>query len=128
MVTSLNRGNPARETGYEMVQYIAGRVTLAGADVNVKVGTLPAGSIILWVHSKVVTAITGGTPVLAVGVASGGSTLVATMAEAAGSELLQPLTTVVQPLAADTDIWAGTSGAATAGDAVITVGFCKPLA
>jgi len=48
------------------------------------------------------------------------------LAEAAGSENLVPSATVAQPLAADTDIWVGTTGAATAGDVIIAVSFVKP--
>lgn len=132
MVTSLNRGTPARESGYQMVQYISGRHTLTGTDLPVtKIGTLPAGAVISSIHSKVVTAVTGGTPVLGVGTTSTligtNGNLNAVIAEAAGSELLQPSVTVVQPLAADTDVFVGTTGGATAGDVIITVGFVKPL-
>lgn len=139
MVTSLNQSNPARETGYEAVQYICGRLTLNGvADaVKVKLGTIPAGAVMVAIYSRVVTAITGGTPVLGLGsVAAGGATpavgttgnINAVMAEAAGSEALVPSATVAQPFATDTDIWAGTSGGATAGDAVIACAYIKPLA
>jgi hypothetical protein len=130
MVTSLNQGVPARDFGYEVSQYIAGRITAlaSGAAVNVKIGTVPAGSIITGIFSRVQTAITGGTPVLALGTASGGSQVQGTMAEAAGSELVFPAASLTLPLAADTDIWAGISGGATAGDAYIAVGFIKPVA
>lgn len=127
MVTSLNQGLPAREIGYQVAQYICGRVTLAGADANVKIGRLPAGAVITDIKSRVVTAITGGTPVLAVGTASGGSQVQGTMAEAAGSESLVPVAGLVMPLAAATDIWVGTSGGATAGDAIVSVQFITPL-
>ena len=75
MVTSLNNRTPAREAGYEQIQYIAARLTLTAADTPVvKVGTLPAGSIILGIIPRVATAVTGGTPVLGVGsVAAGGA-------------------------------------------------------
>ena len=129
MVASLNRTTVAREAGFEMVQYISGRLTLTGADTpQVKIGTLPAGAVILGLHTRVVVAVTGGTPVLQWGVASGGGTLNAVVAEAAGSELVQTSATVAQPLAADTDVWLGTSGGATAGDVIGTVMFVKPLA
>jgi hypothetical protein len=133
MVASLNQSTPAREAGYQMSQYIAGRLTLNGIADNakVKIGTLPAGSIITAIHSKVATAITGGTPVLGLGTTNAlvGTTgnIQNVFAETAGSELVQPLAALVMPLAADTDVWAGTSGGATAGDAYITVAFVKPL-
>jgi hypothetical protein len=128
MTTSLNSASPAREAGYEMLQYICGRVTIvtAGTDVNTKIGTLPIGAVIVGIHSKVVTAVTVGT--LQIGTASGGAQVTATIAETAGSEWLQPLSSLVQPLAADTAIWAGTTGSATAGDVIFTVCFAKPLA
>jgi hypothetical protein len=129
MVTSLNNRTAGREIGYEVVQTIAGRVTLAGGDVNVRIGTVPAGSLIVGVFSRVVTAITGGTPALGVGVASGGNTLSGALAVTAGSTFAAPATTTGGPLAADTDIWLGTAaGGATAGDAVGGVMFIKPIA
>lgn len=132
MVTSLNRGTPAREAGYEMGQYCCARVAAVagGATQLSKIGKIPAGAIITAVHSKVTTAITGGTPVLSVGTFAdpGNDDLVATMAEAAGSELLQPLAAFVQPLVADTEFYAAISGGATAGEAYVTIAFIKPLA
>jgi hypothetical protein len=141
MVASLNRGIPAREAGYEMMQYISSRLTLVAADspANVKIGTIPAGSVITGISSRVATAVTGGTPVLAVGgVSSGaaaptfplsaGNTLNATIAETAGSEWLLPTANITQPLANDLDVYVGTSGGATAGDVVVAVFFIKPLA
>lgn len=133
MVSSLNRSNPARENWYEMVSYIATRIQPDSTGTNPKtkmIGTIPSGAIITWVHSKVVTAITGGTPVLSVGSLgdSGLDNLVATMAETAGSELLQPLATITQPLASDTEFWVSISGAATAGDTYVCIAFYKPIA
>ena len=140
MATTLNNRTAAREGPvYQMVSYVAGRVTLSGADVVVKLGTLPAGCIIIGISSRVITAVTGGTPVLAVGSVAAGSAAPAfpltstnilqnTMSEAAGSELVFPDTNLAQPLATDRDVYAGTSGGSTAGDAVVTVLFVKPLA
>lgn len=129
MVTSLNNQNPAREAGYEMVQYLAGRVALTGADRNVKLGTLPAGSIILGIASRVATAITGGTPALGVGNVSGGNQFSGALTVTAGSQLIPPATTTGGPLAIDTDVYFGTAaGGATAGDAYAAVLFIKPLA
>jgi hypothetical protein len=137
MVTTLNSRTPAREAGYEMLQYIAARLTLTAADTPVvKVGTLPAGSVIVGIASRVATAVTGGTPVLGVGsVAAGGAVpavggtgnVQTTMAEAAGSELVFPLAALTLPFTVDTDIYVGTSGGATAGDVYIMVLFAKPL-
>lgn len=132
MTTSLNSQTPARESGYQNVQYIAGRLVLTGADTpKVKIGTVPAGAIITGMHTRVVTAVTGGTPVLGFGTTSalvgGTGNLNAVLAEAAGSETVVPSATVAQPLAADTEVWLGTSGGATAGDVIGIVAFVKPL-
>jgi hypothetical protein len=132
MVTTLNQSTPARESGYEGVQYICARVTATSvAAMNVKIGTLPAGSVIVAIFNRVITAFAGGTPLLTVG-SNGPATydnLNATMLEAAGSELLQSLATFPAPLAVDTDIFARLSGGpVTAGDAVIAIWFIKPLA
>jgi len=124
---------PAREMGYQMPQQISGRHTLTGADTPVAtlIGRVPAGSIIYGIASRVVTAVTGGTPVLGVGTSTAtvgtNGNLNAVMAEAAGSEFLVPSTTVAQPLAADTDVYVGTTGGATAGDVVIGIMFFKPV-
>lgn len=143
MVTSLNSRTAAREVGYEQVQYIAGRIGPITADTIVRIGTIPAGAVIVAIASRVVTAIAGGTPVLNTGGVAAGIALPAnppttvnilnvTMAEAAGSELLVPVTQatgpLVQPLATDVDIYATTSGGTTSGDAYIIVQFVKPLA
>lgn len=132
MTTSLNSQVPARDFGYQAVQYIGGRLTLTAADTpKKKIGTLPAGAIITSIHSKVAAAVTGGTPVLGLGTTSA---LVGTsgdiqnvMAEAAGSESLVPLAALTMPLAADTDVWVGTSGGATAGDVYVVVAFVRPV-
>lgn len=131
MVTTMLNRTPAREAGYEMAQYIAKRIqaNAGGAVVSVSIGVIPAGAIITNVYSKVVTAITGGTPALTVGSNSPAyDNLVATMAEAAGSEDLMPLATIVQPLVADTEFFANVGGGATAGDAYVAIQFIKPLA
>lgn len=138
MVATLFKGTPAREAGYENVQYIAVRHTLTGTDLPVtKIGTVPAGCLVLDITSRVATAVTGGTPVLGIGsVAAGGATpsvggsgnVQTTMAEAAGSETVFPLNTFTNPPTVDTDFYVGTSGGATAGDAYVVVKFVKPLA
>src|SRR6266576_225939 len=130
MVSQLNRGTPARDQGYEMIQYIAGSIVAdaGGAAVNVKLGTIPAGAIILQANARVQTAITGGTPVLGLGTASGGTQIQGVMSEAAGSEVVFPAAGIVLPLTADTDVWATLTGGATAGQAFIAVSFIKPVA
>jgi hypothetical protein len=51
------------------------------------------------------------------------------MAEAVGSEWLLPLSTVVMPLAANTDVYIGAlTGGGTAGDVIITVFFISQVA
>jgi hypothetical protein len=122
----------ARDVGYNMVQCISGRHTLTAADTPAatKIGRLPAGAVITGISSRVVTAVTGGTPVLGIGTTAAlvgtNGNINAVMAEAAGSENVVPSATVVQPLAADTDLFVGTTGAATAGDVVVVVSFVKP--
>lgn len=138
MVTSLNNRSSARELGYETIQYICARLTMSGtANLPVvRVGTIPAGAVIVAISNTVVTAITGGTPVLGLGSVAAGGTVPAVggsgninivMTEALGSEWLQPLASVAGPLTVDTDFYVGTSGGATAGDAVVAIYFIKPL-
>jgi hypothetical protein len=138
MVTSLNNRSSARDVGYEMMQYISARLTMSGtANLPVvRIGTVPAGAIIVGISNTVITAITGGTPVLGVSsVAAGGavpavgttSNVNAPMSEAQASEWLVPLAGLAGPLTVDTDFYVGTSGGATAGDAVIAIYFIKPL-
>ena len=128
MVTSLNQTTPARDILFvNTVAYICGRLTIAGADGNVKIGTIPAGAMITAVSTKVVTVLAGGTPVFNVGTASGGAQVAATIAISAGSLNTVPLAALVMPLAADTDIWAGTTGGTTSGDAIVAVTYIKPL-
>ena len=130
MVTSLNAGRPARAAGYEMLQYVAGSITAdtGGASVNTKIGSIPSGAIITTIINRVSTAITGGTPVLSVGTASGGTQVQGTLAETAGSEQVFPLSTLTLPLTADTDIWLNITGSATAGTAYVSVFFILPVA
>ena len=127
MPGNLMTNTPPRDIGYNVVQALVGRLTLAGADGNVKIGTLPAGSVLLGIFSRVATAVTGGTPVLAIATTTSGSNIQGTLAEAAGSELVFPSAAVAQPFTADTDLYAVTSGGATAGDVVIVAIFVKPL-
>jgi hypothetical protein len=132
MVSQLNRATPAREIGYEIVQYLATRLTLSGADTFVKVGTLPQGSVLMSITTRTITAFSGGTPVLGVGTTQtnvGGTGDIATgIAVAIGSVQTFPLAALAQPFAAPQDVYVGTSGGTTAGDAVVIVQFAKPLA
>ena len=132
MVTSLNNTTPARDFGYGGgTQCIAVRHTLTGADAPVtKIGTIPAGSLILGISSRVATIIAGGTPVLGIGSVTAGGAVPAVggtgnvqtvLAEAAGSELVMPLAAFALPLANDTDFYVGTSGAATSGDVYVVI-------
>lgn len=128
MPGNLFTNTPAREAGYQMVQYIAARANPTGAisAYYVKVGALPAGSIITMVSTNVETAITGSTPVFNVGTSTTGAQIAATIALTAGSLNTVPIAALVMPLAADTDVYANISGTAT-GDAYVVVQFVKPL-
>lgn len=132
MPGNLFTNTPARDSGYNMMQYISGRNTItADATPATKIGTVPAGAVIVGISSKVVTAVTGGTPAFGIGTSlttvGTAGTIVTAMAEAAGSEWLLPLASVVMPLAADTDVYIGAlTGGGTAGDVIITVFFVKP--
>jgi hypothetical protein len=132
MVSSLNTGSAARSVGYNVLEVIATRIqaVAAGSTVTARIGKIPAGSIIARVHSRVAVAITGGTPVLSVGSLgdAGLDDVVATMAETAGSEDLQPLTAFVNPLTSDKELYASIAGGATAGDAWVSVEFFRPQA
>jgi len=131
MVSSLNVKVPARAAGYEQVQYMAKRHTLTAADVPViKIGTLPAGAVILSVGVAKITTYSGGTPVLGFGTVAanvGGSGDIATGMSISLSSNTVPLA-IGFPLASDTDVWFGSSGAATTGDSVVSVSFMLPIA
>jgi hypothetical protein len=132
MVTQLNRGTPPREILYEVIQYLGARLTLSGADTFVKVGTLPTGSVLVSIITRTITAFSGGTPVLGVGTLStniGGTGDIATgIAVAVGSVQTFPLAALAMPFTAPTDVFIGTSGGTTAGDAIVLVQFAKPIA
>lgn len=130
MVSQLNNSNPARDAGFEMVQYIAARVTVDGSTTfTKKIGTVPAGSIITDINSRITTAMTGAAAAtFQLGTTSTGTSLQSAMSEAAGSETVFPAATFPMPLASDTDIWANVTGTATAGEAIVAVRFIKPIA
>jgi hypothetical protein len=128
MTTTLMSNTSAREIGYGVVQYIAGRVNPAGA-ISVytkKIGTLPAGAIITAASTNVETAITGSTPAFGIGTTATGSEIASAVALTAGSLNTVPVAALVQPLAADTDVYANVTGTAT-GDAYVIVQYVKPL-
>jgi len=133
MTTTLMSNTAPREIGYNTVQYISGRVTPPGTAAvttySIKIGTLPAGSVILTVTTDIETALGAGTPTLNVGTSSGGAEVVAAVAAAAGSVNSVPIAALVMPLAADTDIWANilAGTAPLTGNAYVIVQFVKPL-
>ena len=99
MVANLMTNTPARDPFNNGVVAIVGRHTLTAADTPAatKIGTIPAGAMILSIASRVVTAVAGGTPVLGVSyVATGGAVpavgtsgnLQNVLAEAAGRKIL----------------------------------------
>lgn len=130
MGTTLFTKTPAREAGYEMMQYICGRITAVagGTAVTQKIGTLPAGAIVTGIHSRVVTAYATAA---AMGVVLGASSatpndMASVLNTAAGGTFVQMLATQAQPLTADLDVWAQITSGATAGDSFISVWFQKP--
>lgn len=128
MATTLNNRTVAREAGYEMVQYIAGRITATGAFATAaqKIGTLPAGAVITAINTRVVTIIAGTTPTFNLGTTVNATDIAAAIALTVGSVTTAWGATPVLPLAVDTDVWANITGTAT-GDAVIIIAFVKPL-
>jgi|KBSSwiStaDraftv2_1062776.scaffolds.fasta_scaffold1613318_2 hypothetical protein len=129
MVSQLNSNTTAREAGYEMMQYIAGRITTlaAGTAVTSKIGTLPIGAVIQGVNHRVVTAYATAA---AMGVTVGGSGTtpnnIASGLNTIAASFVQALTNVTQPLTADLDVWAQITSGASAGDSMISVWFTKP--
>jgi hypothetical protein len=130
MVTSLNQKVPATDFLYAVaVQALQGRITAAAggpATLSVKVGALPAGATILTVSTNVETAIVGTTPTLNVGTTAAGVDIAASIAITAGSLNTVPVAALVQPLAANTDVWVNITGTPTAGDVYVIITFVKP--
>ena len=130
MVANLMTNVPARDASVNAVQSIGARITGAGVDPTiVRVGTLPAGANILTVSTNVETAITGTAPVFNIGTSTTGAQLASAVALTAGSLNTVPVAALVQPLAADTAIYASINagGVTTAGDAYVMVTFVKPV-
>lgn len=122
MVTSLNRQVPARELGFEMVQFICGRIAASpsGAEVTALIGKLPVGAVINAIASRVVTAINGGVDVDT-------ENLVANLAATAGSQLVMPDPASGGPLPSDTEFYATITGGATVGVAYVAVLYYIPI-
>jgi hypothetical protein len=131
MVANLMTTVPARDMYTGAVQSIGGRITAAAggpAVLSVQIGTLPAGAMILGINTNVETALVGTTPTFNVGTTAAGVDIAAGIALTAGTVVTPPLAALVQPLAADTPVWANITGTPTAGDAYVTVQFVKPVA
>ena len=122
MVTALNRQISAREIGYEMAQFICGRVAAlsSGAEVMVSIGKLPIGAVLIGISSRVVIAFNGAVDVDT-------ENLVADLATTAGSQIVMPAADSGGPLTSDTEFYVTVSGGATVGTAYVTVLFYKPL-
>jgi hypothetical protein len=129
MTTNLMTGTPARDASVNTVQQISGRVTAvsgAGATQSARIGTLPAGALILGINSNVETALVGTSPLLHLGTTATGQDIATGIAATAGTAVTPPLAALVNPVAADTAVWASISGTPTAGDAYVSVQFIKP--
>ena len=130
MVTTLMTNTPARDPFTNAVISIAGRITAvsgAGATQSVKIGTLPAGALIIGINSNVETALVGTSPLLHVGTTATGQDIATGIAATAGTATTPPLAALANPIAADTDVYASISGTPTAGDAYVSVQFIKPV-
>ena len=130
MVANLMTNTPARDPFNNAVISIAGRITAVsggGATQSVKIGTIPAGALILGVNTNVETAITPGTATLNVGTTAAGTDIAAGIALTAGTVVTPAAAALANPLTADTQVWANITGTPTAGDAFVTVQFIKPV-
>lgn len=129
MVANLMTYVPARDAFSVAVQSINGRITGAGVDPTVvQIGTLPAGALILSINTNVETVIGGTAPVFNVGTAPSGAQIASAIALTAGTVVTPPVAALVNPLAAETPVYATISagGVTTSGDAYVTVQFVKP--
>ena len=130
MVANLMTNTPARDPFNNAVISIAGRITAVsggGATQSVKIGTIPAGALILGVNTNVETAITPGTATLNVGTTAAGTDIAAGIALTVGTVVTPAAAALTNPVAADTDVWVNITGTPTAGDAYVTVQFIKPV-
>ena len=95
---------------------------------NVKLGTVPAGSVLLRATTVVGTAFTAATTV-ALGNAAGGAQIMAAATVAAAA--ITPQTIIVGPttsgpFTADTQIWLTPAGTPAAGAGVLVIEFAVP--
>jgi len=130
MVANLMTNTPARDPFTNAVISIAGRITAAAggpATLSVKIGTIPAGALILGVNSNVETALVGTTPTFNVGTTAAGTDIAAGIALTVGTVVTPAAAALTNPVAADTDVWVNITGTPTAGDAYVTVQFIKPV-
>ena len=125
----LNRETPARNAGYQMVQYLRKDITFADMASTVSVGTIPAGAMIIKPASgaQVTTAFNSATTaVLDIGT-SADSDLYATDLDLKSAVAFLPLDEAVGfTVTADTEITASpaqTGTAATAGAATIVIAY-----
>ena len=129
MVANLMTNVPARDAFSVAVQAINGRLT-AGAGgpavLSVQIGTLPAGALILGINTNVETALVGTTPTFNLGTTAAGVDIAAGIALTAGTVTTPPIAALVNPVVADTAVWANITGTPTAGDAYVSVQFVKP--
>ena len=98
------------------------------ANLSQKVGTIPAGSVIVRATAVTGTAFTAATT-LAIGTASGGAQIVAAVSIVAAAVLAMTLltgTAAAGPVAADTDIWITVNAAPAVGAGVLVVEFAVP--
>ena len=129
MVTNLMTTVPARDAFNNTVQTISGRVTAvsgAGATQSARIGTLPAGALITVINTNMETALVGTSPLLHIGTTATGQDIATGIAATAGTVNTVPLAALVNPLAAETAVWASICGTPTAGDAYVNVQFIKP--
>jgi hypothetical protein len=130
MVANLMTNTPARDPFTNAVISIAGRITAVsggGATQSVKIGTIPAGALILGVNTNVETAITPGTATFNVGTTAAGTDIAAGIALTAGTVTTPVAAALTNPVAADTDVYANLAVSPTAGDAFVSVQFIKPV-
>ena len=116
------RDYPARES------QIAAQLTFANFGNNAtgfKIGTIPAGSIVVRAYSGISTAFDGTTPTIKIGTSAGGAQLVAAGVLTAGMNVLTVIG--VAPFATDQAIYissAQTGG--TVGAGFVAVEFINP--
>ncbi|MDX3926743.1 MAG: hypothetical protein QHC90_13190 [Shinella sp.] len=125
----LNRNVPARDAGYQNVQFIRKTITFADMAKLVQLGTVPAGALILKPLSGVqVNTVFNSetTSVLDIGTAADGDFL-ATDLDVKTAAAFVPLDSAVSMLVSvDTELTcqlAETGAAATAGSAVVVIAF-----